>query len=304
MSTKTNVMTGSAVLAAAPVAISTVRKYYWSLRREFWENRWLYLAPLATGGLALIGSLVSAFRLPHRLQMATSAAEQHNAIVFPYDMTAGLVMVTVMLVAGFYCLETLYGERRDRSILFWKSLPVSDVCTVLAKTTVPALIVLLGTAITAVTNVVILLVNSAVVAGSGMSAAPLWEHASLGMMTWMLLYHMLTVHLLWWAPFYGWLLLVSAWARRVPLLWGVLPPVAAVVLENHVFQTSHLETMLTERFYGGPAAITPPNMLPFDNMTHLTPGAFFASAGLWVGLALTAAFLATAVQLRRRSGPV
>ena len=46
-------------------------------------------------------------------------------------------MLTAFLVGVFYCLDALHGERRDRSILFWKSLPVSDLTTVLAKASVP-----------------------------------------------------------------------------------------------------------------------------------------------------------------------
>ncbi len=51
---------------------------------------------------------------------------QREMITQPYDFAALLIMGVTFVVAVFYCLDALHGERRDRSILFWKSLPVSD----------------------------------------------------------------------------------------------------------------------------------------------------------------------------------
>jgi ABC-2 type transport system permease protein len=308
MSTESGALTGAAVASemAAPISISAGRRYYWSLRRELWEHHWLYWAPLGVAGLAMAGSLVGFTihhaRLPEQIRAAGNPMQPQEAI--HYAMTAGAVMATTMIVAAYYCLDALYGERRDRSILFWKSLPVSDATTVLAKATVPVLLPVFGTVITAVANFIILLVSSAILAAQGMSVATLWAKADLVRMSLMLLYHMVTVHTLWWMPFFGWFLLVSAWARRAPIVWAVLPPLGIVLLEKLVFNSSHFEAMLLYRFNGGPASITPANMMPFDAMTHLTPGAFFSSAGLWTGLAFAAACIFGAIQLRRYSGPV
>ena len=58
----------------------------------------------------------------------------------------------------FYCLDALYGERRDRSILFWKSLPVSDLTTVLSKASIPIVVLpLLTFAVTVATQLIMLL---------------------------------------------------------------------------------------------------------------------------------------------------
>ena len=114
---------------AAPAAIPPTRLMYWSVRRELWENRSIYLAPLAVAAVALFGfslsSIAGIWEKPLRLNPAQPQA--------PYDMAAGLMMLTGIVVSVFYCLDALHGERRDRSILFWKSLPVSDLTTVLAK---------------------------------------------------------------------------------------------------------------------------------------------------------------------------
>src|SRR5256885_15686622 len=104
------------------------RPMYWSVRREIWENRAIYIAPLAVAVVFLFGFLLSTITLPHRMRAALTldAAKQRVAVEMPYDMVAGLIVVTAFLVGGFFCLEALHGERRDCSILFWESLPVSD----------------------------------------------------------------------------------------------------------------------------------------------------------------------------------
>src|SRR5438067_10193484 len=109
----------------------------------------------------------------------------------PYDVALSMIMLTTMLVWLFYCLDTLYGERRDRSILFWKSLPVSDTTTVLSKTSIPVVVLpLLAFAITVATQFAMLLLSSAVLLGSGMSPGTLWSHLPL-LHTWrMLFFHL------------------------------------------------------------------------------------------------------------------
>lgn len=146
-------------------------------------------------------------------------------------------MLSTFVVGIFYCLDGLYGERRDRSTLFWKSLPVSDLTTVLSKSSIPlVLLPLLTFAITVVTQGIMLLLGSARLAGSGLSQT-LWSHVSLFQMSMLLLYHLVTVHALWWAPFFGWMLLVSAWARRAPFLWATLPLLAISIVERIAFNT-------------------------------------------------------------------
>src|SRR5205814_7200522 len=132
---------------------------------------------------------------------------QREAIAMPYDMVAGLLMLTAMIVGMFYCLGALQGERRDRSILFWKSLPVSDLTTVLSKASIPFVVLpLLTFAITVATQWIMLLLSSAVLLASGVSVAGLWMHVPLFHMSLMLLYHLLAVHSLYYAPIWAWLL--------------------------------------------------------------------------------------------------
>ena len=309
MSIPSNAMTGAALESRviAPAAIPAMRRMYWSVRRELWESRSIYIAPLAVAGLFLFAFLLGLFHLPDMMRAAAALhpMKQHAAIAQPYNMAAGLIMATALIVGVFYCVDALYGERRDRSTLFWKSLPVSDLTTVLAKASIPLVVVpLLAFAITVATQFIMLLLSSAVLAAKGQSVAALWTQLSFFRMSLLLLYHLVTAHVLLYAPLYGWLLLVSAWARRAPFLWAFLPPLALGYFEKIAFNTSHFGALLKQRLMGGAEAITAPGTLPVDPMTQLTPGHFLSSPGLWIGLAVAAAFLAAAVRLRRYQGPI
>jgi ABC-2 type transport system permease protein len=207
----------------------------------------------------------------------------------------------------FYCADALYGERRDRSILFWKSMPVSDLTTVLAKASIPLVIVpLLACATAVVAQFIMLLLSSAALLASGLSVSPLWTEMSFFRMSLLLLYHVFTAHTLWPAPVYCWLLLVSGWPRRATLLWAALPVVAIGGLEAIVFRTWHFAALVGTRLIGAAPAIDfgSPDTFPTNPMTHITPLNFLSSPELWLGLALSAAFLAAAVRLRRYQGPV
>src|SRR4051794_32618813 len=119
------------------------RPFFWSVRRELWDNPSVYVAPLIAAGVVLLGCLLTAFRLPQmrRAALLLEPTRQRAAIETPYDIAAMMIMFTAFIVAVFYSLDALHGERRDRSILFWKSMPVSDRVTVLSKAFV-ALVIL------------------------------------------------------------------------------------------------------------------------------------------------------------------
>jgi ABC-2 type transport system permease protein len=121
----------------------------------------------------------------------------------------------------------------------------------------------------------------------------------------LLLYHLVAVHVLWYAPIYGWMLLVSGWARRAAFLWAALPWLAIGVVEKLAFNTTHFWAWLGYRISGGAAggSFTADNV-SMDPLMHLTPGRFLSSPGLWMGLAFFAACIAAAVRLRRSQGPI
>src|SRR3979411_2182471 len=292
MNTQSNTMTGPSIQSqGTPAAVSATRAMYWSIRRELWENRSIYLAPLVAAALFLFGFAISMLSMRHRITASPlDSSQQPDLLATRYELSAALIMGTALIVGMFYSLDALYGERRDRSILFWKSLPVSDLTTVLSKLAIPLVILpLLSFAIAVVTQFVMLL-SSAVLLGSGLSVGTLGARMSFFHMSLMLLYHILTVHGLWYAPIYGWLLLVSAWAPRAPFIWAFLPPFVISIVERIAFNTSHFLELLQERLVG-PGNAMAAHSAPNDFMAALIPDHFFSTPGLWTGLAMAAAFL-------------
>jgi ABC-2 type transport system permease protein len=263
----------------------------WSVRRELWENRSIYLAPLTVAGVIALASLGA---VRHNLQPDNLAAHD--------ELVAGVLMGTTLIVAIFYCLDALYGERRDRSVLFWKSMPVSDWTAVLSKMAVPMVILPVVTFVLAIaTQLIMLLAASAYLSMKGQSAAALWSLPWLRMSSGML-YHLITVHSLYYAPIFGWLLLVSAWAKRLPFLWAFLPLAAIGVIEKIAFNTTNFGMMLGSRISGGMDANPAKGGMMMLWPSH--PLEFLTMPGLWIGLAIAATCVAGAVRLRRYRDPI
>jgi ABC-2 type transport system permease protein len=291
---------------APPAAMSATRPFYWSLRRELWENRSVYFAPLIVAGVVLFGFTLSAAHPPHFTGMHVDRAGRAFIYLMPYLFAAVAVIGAAFIVAVFYCLGALHNERRDRSILFWKSLPVSDLTIVLAKAAVPFVVipaVVFGVVV--VLQIVMLLLNSGFLLAQGRDPALLWAQLPLPRI-WLILLYGLITSALWYAPLYGWLLLVSGWARRAPFLWAVLPPLGLCVVEKFAFDTGWFAHVLGDRLGGGVnvAFASPPPGAPGLPMPQFDPAGFAASPGLWLGLVVGAVFLAAAVRLRRTREPV
>lgn len=279
----------------------------WSIRRELWENRSTYVAPPAVAAIFLAGFLIGLIGLPGRMRaaLALGPMEQRQAIEQPYVFAALLIMGIALIVAVVYSLDALYGERRDRSILFWKSLPVSDLTTVLSKASIPILVIpLVAFAATVATQLIMLLSSSVVLAGNGISAGTLWEHVPFFRTSLMNFGHLVLYHGLWYAPFFAWLIMVSAWANRAPLLWAALPPIAIAVVERVVFNTSHFATLVQYRFTGDPSSVASADGMTMDMLGPHSLSEYLSRPGLWGGLAVAAVFLFAAVRLRRSRGPI
>lgn len=299
--------------AIAPVKIPAIRTFIWSVRREVWENRSIYIAPLAAAGVAMLGFFFGLFWLPRSVHghHGTSPEEQAIMLVMPYGHTAWLLLTAAFVVGVFYSLDALYGERRDRSILFWKSLPVSDATTVFSKASIPLLVLpALVMGITVVTHLIMVLISTGVLILSGTNPVTLWRQLPLLQMQLVLLYGVIVLAL-GQAPLFAGLLLISAWARRTAFLWAILPPLAICFIEKVLFKTMHFAHLLGYVVTGGAAnafsfrtssgAPVDPHFIP---LAQITPGRFLSSPGLWIGLALAAAFLAGAIRLRRYREPI
>src|SRR5262249_43164219 len=149
--------------------------------------------------------------------------EARGPIEEPYDVAAMVLIFTAFVVGVFYCLDALHGERRDRSILFWKSLPVSDLTTVLSKVIIPlAVLPLIILTIIVATQLIMLFWTSILLIGHGMSPGSTWTTIP-WIQNWMILIYGLVMIALWHAPIYGWALLISSVVRHAAFLWAVLP---------------------------------------------------------------------------------
>ena len=284
------------------------KPFVWSVRRELWENKSIYIAPAIASAVILLGALISAGHLPERRRnaMVLDEIRRRAAIELPYNIVAMVLIITAFIVGFFYCLDALYGERRERSILFWKSLPVSDVTTVLSKVVIPlAILPAIAFVIIAITQFLMLLISSAVLLPSGL-AGTTWANFNLFRESIVLLYGLIVIAL-WHAPIYGWALLISGIGRRATFLWAVMPPLAIAIFEKITFNTSFIWSMLQHRLLGAGDTAFDFQMhrsISIDLMSQLTPGRFLATPGLWIGLLFAAGFVVAAVRLRRYRGPL
>ena len=311
MNTQTNELSESPLepQPTAPAPISATRPLYWSVRRELWENRSIYMVPLIVAAVQVFGFAITTIGLADRRRavLLLDEAHQRAAIEQPYDLAAMMMIFIAFIVGVFYCLDALHGERRDRSILFWKSLPVSDLTTVLSKVTIPLVVLpLIAFAIVVCVQLVMVLETGVVLIFHGMSPGSTWAHVPM-FQNWLVLLYGLAAVALWHAPIYGWLLLVSGWARRATFLWAVLPLIVIQIFEKITFGTSYFGSFVRHRLMG-----FAPHAFGFhgqghptiDSLSQLAPGRYLSSPGLWIGLLFAAAFLIAVVRLRRYRGPI
>jgi ABC-2 type transport system permease protein len=290
---------------ATPPVLAWFRTLYWSLRRELWEHPSVWMAPLTVAGLALVGFVIGTLGLPQNMHASgrlSADARTEMLIAIPYVFVAFAVVLTGLVVAVFYAMSALHNERRDRSVLFWKSLPVSDITTVVSKAAVPMVILPVVTMVVILASHILMLAWSAVlVAARGDDLATWWSHAPV-LKLWPMLLGGLPFIAAWYAPLYGWLIMVSAWARRAPFLWAVAPPLALGLVEALALSTTTVWRWLGLRLTGAFAGA-------FGGMSHgrhmgAMDNVGWASPETWIGLVLAAAFFAAAIWLRRSRDPI
>jgi ABC-2 type transport system permease protein len=319
-------------------------KFLWLLRREYWEYRGGFLwAPLITAmtmlALCLL-AILSAELLGQRhgielggihLEMLTPHLSEEDAAKLQTGLDVCLlglglpIGVTLYFVTFFYCLGALYNDRVDRSVLFWKSLPLSDAETLAAKVVTAALLAPALAIVALITlQLGFLLLISSYALLHGIFVVPLlWSPTHL-LTAWFRLILLIPIHALWALPTIGWLLLCSSYARSKPFLWAVLLPIVAGffvwwfdlmrlvalparwfwqnVVSRALFSLmpgSWVDGTLLERQIaandGSDRAIHTFVALPVDRLLEV-----LALPNLWIGAAAGAAMIALAIHLRRR----
>lgn len=291
---------------------NAVRSLQWSVRRELWQNRSIWIGPLAAGLVLALGFAIGTIAAPERVSgfLALAAEPRHDAVARPYAFAAAIVALAALAVGVFYSLDALQGERADRSIFFWKSLPVCDTTTVLSKACIPLVVLpLLVLAVTLAVQAIMLSSSTLALIATGKDPAALWRELPLLEMPVVLVYGIGTIAALQ-SPLYAWLLMVSAWARRRPALWAFLPVLGIGAAEQMVFGHHTLFRELVRGPLIDPFArafaldltrtVQPPVI---DRMALLDPAAVWGRPGVWIGLGLGAVFLFIAIRLRRDREP-
>jgi ABC-2 type transport system permease protein len=272
------------------------------IRREFWEHRRLWIVPLLVAGALLAAAAVFGHTQLVHLELNDSQladARRSPPPVFEIMQFgwATAFFVTAAILASIYFLDCLYSERRDRSILFWKSLPVSDTQTVLVKFLVGLVILPLATfvlaALTSVLASGLLELRARAVMHSNV---PLWDTLTWLRLQGVMLYALLAT-LCWYAPYAAYLVLASAAARRSPYLWALIPPILLIILDR--FFGTHYVALIMGRGFG--ELMNRAFHASGGNWSSSSPdpAALLASPQLWLGLVATAAMLALAIRLRR-----
>jgi ABC-2 type transport system permease protein len=221
------------------------------------------------------------------------------------------------LYAAWYLLDCLYTDRKDRSILFWKSLPISDANSVLCKLLIGMIIVPLvyfaAADATALIAAFILSIRARASIGSSLWNGDVWWQMQV---LWM---YAIVTTAVWYLPVAGWLMLVSAYAKRAVMLWAVLPPLLLYILERVFLGTRTVGHVIARRLTGLPSVsfngskynwtheggFVDNNASPLPSVWHLiNPSGFFTSAEVWIGAAIGIALIVVAIQLRMRRSEI
>jgi ABC-2 type transport system permease protein len=305
------------------------------MKREFWENKGAFrTTPLVIGGIMLLAMLMFIFTFNHfdnEFQsltellrfIAQSDIELREKILFGVNLHISSIFSTVLaFVVFFYLLGSLYDDRKDRSILFWKSLPASDTLTITSKLlSAMFLAPLIFWAIYIITHITIMLMMSVVVMALGENPWTLFLSLGSPVKAWGIVLAAYFSQSIWALPLYGWLMLVSAFAPRIPLLFAVLPPVVLGLLELWVdflktfTVNDNLFGLFGQWFANSPfisageygddefgATLGIPLTSDFDHqltVANMLDRLF--STNMLIGLAIAAVFLGATLWLRRRA---
>jgi ABC-2 type transport system permease protein len=295
------------------------------IQRELWEHRSLYVVPAVLGLVLVLVEItgqVSISAFGKHIDMALLGAtnigtnERGAAISALLAAFSGMFVIAMCFLTLFYSLDALYAERKDKSILFWRSMPVTDAETIISKLiTAIILIPLVTLAIIAATHIIILVVTSIWIGLRGANAWHLiWSAVPL-LDNWAATLIFVLSLSLWLSPFVGWFLLVSAYTKRSPLLMAVLPILLLPMLERSILGSTLLFDAIFVRTRGIPIY----RDYDFDSLfsghslaevaqdgislvSMLDIGRFLASPGLWVGLVVCGLFATAAIYVRRFRG--
>ena len=292
------------------------------LKREVWEHRSIYVTPVAIASIVTLGTLAMlmfaggfAKELDIAIFGATNIAgdaERKVALTGFFIGTSWLFLFAAMVLTVFYTLDSLYAERKDKSILFWRSLPITDAEAVIAKLLTAVIVIPLFTAgAIIVTHLVNLLVTSVWVSIKGGDAGHLiWGSVPL-LDNWVAGTIVVLATAVWMSPFIGWFLFVSAFTKRSPLLMAFMPLVLIPLLEVIFLRSSVFAEAVFAR--GGMIPLfrgidmgtffDEDNLRISEDLVGLLPyidlSKFLTSLPMWSGIIVCGLFVTAAIYVRR-----
>jgi ABC-2 type transport system permease protein len=293
------------------------------IRRELWEHRAIYVTPIVIGTittLMTLAALMFAGEFQQELNLAIFGAqnvagefERRAALTAFYGATSWLFLLGLGVLMVFYALDSLYAERKDKSILFWRSLPVTDAETVISKLAT-ALLLIPAVAIVGIilTHLVNLLITSIWVASKGGDAGLLIWGSVPFFDNWMATVLVIYATAIWMAPFLGWFLFVSAWTRRAPFMVAFLPLVLIPLIEGIFLRSAHFAEAVWGRGAKIPlfqAGIDVEAFFEEDTLrlseemvsllAHIDLGRFVSSVDTWIGIVVCGLLTTAAIYVRR-----
>jgi ABC-2 type transport system permease protein len=282
--------------------------YVWLVKREFWENRAIWIIPAALVVLLTLASLFGTIEAT----FFDSGERTRSMAGLMFVAFGALFFAAMSIYSYWYLLDCLYTDRKDRSVLFWKSLPISDTATVLSKLFVAlvAIPVLYFAAadVASLLAAFVLSVRAHSLLGNSLWQPDVWLQLQAG---WL---YVIATTAIWYLPVTGWLLLISAWARRAVMLWSVLPPLALILTERLFIGTHECLSAIGDRLIGYASRAFNPQAYQWADQWAgnqpssgapstwrvLDPLGFLSSPATWIGALIGAALIAAAVQVRMR----
>ena len=292
------------------------------IKREVWEHRAIYVTPIAIAVVvslvALTGMVtVSAFDKHVNMALFTASnmagdAERATALTVLFLGTSWVFLFALAILTTFYTLDSLYAERKDKSILFWRSLPITDAETVISKLLTAVFVLpLVMVAAIIVTHLVNLLITTAWVMFKGGDAIHLiWGSVPL-FDNWVAALIVTVASAIWMSPLIGWFLFVSAFSKRSPLLMAFMPLIIIPIIEYMFFRTKIFASAVFGRGEMLPLFREMDLELFFDEdrmkvneeavglLTHLDPAGFLLSPSVWAGVVVCGLFVTAAIYVRR-----
>jgi ABC-2 type transport system permease protein len=211
------------------------------INREFWEHRGAFIkTPVIISIVILVltigGYLTSLFMVEKTGSGELTKKGLQELIKLPQEKLAmfwngqiiglSLLFIFVLfIVMFFYVLGSLYNDRKDQSIMFWKSLPISDVQTVASKLITAMFVVpLVFTVVVTLLSLILMVLVSIALLFHGFNPIQLvWAPVNIFQDLGLVLTGVYT-QMFWALPIYGWLIFCSSFTKKRPFLFAVFVP--------------------------------------------------------------------------------